>query len=78
MPDRKGEYKSLWGIMKNLNDKSAFLPWKPEIFNLHKNQEREQFNALQTSNAVWKIDDSIDQQLKDLVSTRNPLYYSGP
>ncbi|MEM7530983.1 MAG: Rv1355c family protein [Chloroflexota bacterium] len=64
--------------MTNSNDIQIFLPAKPEIFNLHSMKDRKRLHNLQTSSAVWRTHDTIDQQLKDLVRSRNPQWIKRP
>lgn len=50
--------------------------WQPEVLDLRKEDERERFSMLRQSSMVWREQDTVHEQLKDLVRTRNPQWKS--
>ncbi|MEZ4862674.1 MAG: Rv1355c family protein [Caldilineaceae bacterium] len=54
------------------------LTWQPQILDLRRAPDRHAFEALKPQGKLWSIHDTIEEQIEDLVRTRNPQWIKRP
>jgi molybdopterin/thiamine biosynthesis adenylyltransferase/nitroreductase len=57
---------------------TADLTWRPWVLDPNRDQDRQKFDDLLDRGDVWRIYDTIEQQIEDLTRTRHPQWIKEP
>ena len=57
---------------------TAKQAWKPQILDPQHQQDRQALKTLLNSDHIWRLHDTLKQQVEDLVRTRHPQWVKKP